>query len=261
MKKTLTLLIGVMSAMALFANSGLKQLSVTLSTEGPDYYADGQAVQVGETYLLVYVNQGAEFGGVYMDGSLVDTVNNAYVGQSVAISGAKCGFKAFQYPADMFAAGGDFVIVLLDTRLATGTIGGPVAGQGSVVVGQAVSADDTVSTTTLQASGSTSEGQPTLTSSRLPAVADGTPTPTISALSPRDGEVEVRIKNFVSGVNYELQSRTDLTEGAWQPVANATRVNAVQHVLPSGQELGTTVPTSNQDAVRFYRVIIPAVVK
>ena len=71
----------------------------------------------------------------------------------------------------------------------------------------------------------------------------------------------MRIKNFVSGVNYELQSRTDLTEGAWQPVANATRVNAVQHVLPSGQELGTTVPTSNQDAVRFYRVIIPAVVK
>ena len=73
MKKTLSMVSGLLLALSVFGvEEGLKQLTLAISTPGPDTYADGTPVLVGESYLLVYANQGATFQGLYMDGTLVD---------------------------------------------------------------------------------------------------------------------------------------------------------------------------------------------
>lgn len=260
MKKMISILFGVLAGTALMA-AGLSQLSVTMSTEGPDFYADGTPVQTGETYLLVYVYSGTGgFKGIYMDGSLVDPENNRKVIESQAVAGSKCGFKAIQYPAGMYPAGGDFVIVLLDTRSDSGAVGGLVSGQAAVVTGQAADPDAAVSTLALRVAAESGDG-PALTTGGLPAVRAGTPAPVISALETGGDAVQVRIRNFVPGVNYRVESTTDLAGGAWQPALNASRVNAQQNLLPGGGELGASVAKPANDAVRFFRVIVPGEVK
>ena len=130
MKKTLSLISGLLVAATMFGAEVKDQLTLAMSTPGPDTYADGSPVLVGETYLLVYVKQGAVFGGVQTDGSLVDPLNNVIVTRGQAVEGAKCGYKAIQYPAATYPEGGSWVIVLLDTRKADGAVGGLIAAQG-----------------------------------------------------------------------------------------------------------------------------------
>ncbi len=95
MKKTIYMITLLLTAIAVMG-AGLSQLTLSISTEGPDYYADGTSVLVGESYLLVYVKEGATFAGVKSDGTLVDTEGNAIVTKATAVEGAKCGFKAIQ---------------------------------------------------------------------------------------------------------------------------------------------------------------------
>ena len=71
MKKSISIMTVLLLGMSAFG-AGLSQLTLSISTQGPDYYADGNAVQVGEKYLLVYVGEGAAFAGIKSDGSLVD---------------------------------------------------------------------------------------------------------------------------------------------------------------------------------------------
>ena len=131
MKKALLVFSGLLVATTMFGAEVKDQRTLAMSTPGPDTYADGTPVLVGETYLLVYVKQGQVFGGVYTDGSLVDPDNNVIATTGQAVEGAKCGYKAIQYSAATYPEGGAWVIVLLDTRKADGAIGGLVAAQGA----------------------------------------------------------------------------------------------------------------------------------
>jgi outer membrane lipoprotein SlyB len=251
MKNALSVVTGVLLAASSFA--GLSQLTLSISTPGPDTYADGQPVQVGETYLLVYVNQGASFQGLYTDGSLVDPVNNRVATKAYAVAGAKCGFKAVQYPAELFPAGGSWVIVVLDTRTGDGALGGLVAGQG--VSAATVAAGST--STSLGAVGAASQGVAGLTVSGQTLAPAGTPAPEITAVQPNGDTVNVRFKNFSDKALYEVQSTTDLA-GQWQTVAKrvqATAQNIVQG--ENGAELPAAVQVPAGDKVRFFKVIVP----
>lgn len=98
---------------------------LAFSTRGPDSYADGTPVQVGEVYALVWARNGFEFAGVDMNGRAVDAENNAVV---VALPLAKakrngavhCPLTLFQIDEAYAAAHADgtFALVLLDTRAA-----------------------------------------------------------------------------------------------------------------------------------------------
>ncbi len=259
MKKALfsmmTLLLGV-TAMA----ADLEQLTLSISTPGPDFYADGTPVLTGETYLLVYVRAGAAFQGVLTDGTLADPVNNLIVTKGVAVAGSKCGFKAIQYPADLYPSGGSWVIVLLDTRDAAGAVGGLVAAQGAGPSAAAAAGDSTA----LNAVGVTAAqgiGSVTLTASATSAAPAGTPAPVIAEVNPQGETVNVRIRNFSDKALYEVQSTTDLASGAWQSATGGKqRVQATAQAVvqgANGPELPVAVQVPSNDRVRFFRVIVP----
>ena len=247
MKKTLSLISGLLMAATMFGAEVKDQLTLAMSTPGPDTYADGSPVLAGETYLLVYVKQGAVFGGVQTDGSLVDPLNNVIVTRGQAVEGAKCGYKAIQYPAATYPEGGSWVIVLLDTRKADGTLGGLVAAQG--VSG----ANGAVSALSLGAAGG-SDAEGISAAGRAPSPA-GTPQPEIAAVQVGDGRVNLRIKNFSDTALYEVQSATSLN-GGWQTVASRVQATAQTIVQgESGAELPADVDVPAGDTVRFFKVI------
>lgn len=257
MKKTLSI-VSVLLLGATAFSADLAQLTLSISTPGPDCYADGTPVLAGETYLLVYVSQGAAFLGVRTDGTLVDAVNNRVVTKGAAVQGSKCGFKAIQYPADLYPAGGSWVIVLLDTRDASGAVGGLVAAQG------ASAAAASGSSTTLNAVSGTAasgEGTSVLTAGALSQAPAGTPAPVISGVEPQGSSVNVRIKNFTDKALYEVQSTTDLASGAWQSASGGKqRVQANAQTVVAGEngaELPVAVQVPANDSVRFFRVIVP----
>ena len=245
MKKTLSLISGLLMAATMFGAEARDQLTLSMSTPGPDTYADGTPVPAGETYLLVYVKQGAVFGGVHTDGSLVDPVNNVIATTALAVEGSKCGYKAIQYPAATYPEGGSWVIVVLDTRKADGTLGGLIAAQGASAANGAASALSLGAAGGAAASGLSAAGP-------APSPA-GTPQPEIAAVQAGNGRVNLRIKNFSDTALYEVQSATSLN-GGWQTVASrvqATTQSIVQG--DAGAELRTDVPAVG--TVRFFKVI------
>ena len=258
MKKSMTLITAFLVGSSMFA-AGLSQLTLSISTQGPDYYADSTQVLVGETYLLIYVGQGSVFGGIKTDGTLVDPVNNKIVTQAVAVDGAKCGFKAIQYPADLYPAGGSWVIVLLDTRDAAGAVGGLVATTGATSAAGAASGEST-SLNAIRVAGQTG-GVPTLSSTTQATLPANTPTPAIASVQAQGETVNVRIKNLSDKVLYEVQSKADLASGAWQPAPGGTRVRATAQNVVLGEggedELPVDVQVPPNDKVRFFRVIVP----
>jgi hypothetical protein len=229
-----------------------ENLLLTLSTDGPDAYADGTPVAVGETYLLVYVKAGAAFGGVRMDGTLVDPENNAIATRAYAVAGAKCGLTPVQYPPALFPEGGSWVVVLLDTRRDDGTVGGLVAGYGQGAAGKAPAAQSTGLAATA-AGGGLSASAP----ARAPAE---TPRPEIAAFEPAGGTVNLRIRKFASNVLYEVQTRTSLTSGEWVPAPGAARVQAEAGRVLQGAggeaELSAEAEVGAGDTARFFRVVV-----
>lgn len=245
MKYTLPML-SLLLAGAVAQAAGLSQLTLSLSTPGPDSYADGQLVQAGETYLLVYVAAGSTFQGVLTDGTLVDPVNNLVATRATAVEGAKCGFKAIQYPAALYPAGGSWVIVLLDTRDAAGVVGGLVAAQGAGSSVAAASGESAALNSLGAAQGGVSLSATTLS----PAPAD-TPAPVLTAIQHQGSTVNVLIQDVTDRALYEVQSTTDLASGDWQPASGGTRLRA------STAELPVAVQVPAADKVRFFRVIVP----
>ncbi len=251
MKQMFSIVTGLLLAVSLL---GSDQLTLSMSTPGPDTYADGTPVLTGETYLLVYVKAGSAFHGLYTDGSLVDTVNNQIVTKACAVEGSKCGFKAIQYPADSFPGGGSWTIVVLDTRMSDGTVGGLVAGLGASVTADAASA---LSTSLNAVGGSEAGSTPALTAETPTYALSNVAAPEITAVRQNGGSVDVRFKKCQAGVLYEVLSTTDLA-GQWQTVATrvqATAKNIVQGA--DGVELPTTVQVPVTDKVRFFKVIVP----
>lgn len=244
MKKTLSVMSGMVLAAVMTGIAAQETpLVVEVSTPGPDYYADGTPVLVGETYLLVYVKAGATFAGVRTDGSLIDPDNNKKVFEAKAVEGAKCGFIPVQYLESMYPANGSWVVVLLDTRKADGSVGGLVAAQGAG--------------TSVAGGGNAMAGPQALSravggmvaTSMTPSPAD-TPPPVITALNKDAAGVALEIGNVSGGALYTVVATDDLAKGAsgWQPVADRVQGRGAASVaLDAGQETG---------GARFFKVIV-----
>jgi len=255
MKLTFAIISGLLLGVSVF---GSNPLTFPLLTPGPDTYADGSQVLVGETYLLVYLKPGAEFKGVLMDGTLVDPTSNVIAAKGYAVAGAKCGFKAIQYAPELYPEDGKWIVVLLDTRNASGEVGGLVAAVGASVTTTAPSVNSTcLSALNASATGDGTTGLTALTQSQAPA---DTPVPVITAVERGNGTANVRFSNFKSGTLYSVESKTDLSSGTWQPASNGARVSPtpLNVVLGAGgtPELPVAVQMPVNDQVRFFRVIV-----
>ncbi len=230
---------------------GLSQLTLSISTQGPDFYADNTAVQVGEKYLLVYVSNGATFAGLNSDGTLVDAVGNQIVTDAVAVEGAKCGFKAIQYDPDMYLPGGDFIVVLLDTRDADGAVGGLVAQIGTSEGADAAS-ENSITLNSISVAAKAGD-DPAMVASTFALAPAGTQPPVITSLKGEGESVEIKVGNVRALTNYEVQSTTDLSAGNWEAVSGGTRL---QLSAEGGDEIPRTLAVPQDDKVRFFRVIV-----
>jgi len=260
MKKTLSILIGLALAVSVFGQSdeALSELTMTMSTQGPDYYADDAPVAVGETYLLVYVKAGQTFQGVRSDESLVNT-NNLKATTSQAIAGSKCEFKAIQYAEKDYPAGGTWVLVLLDTRKANGAPGGLITGYSDsevIPAAKKAAAGGANLGGDLKVQADDGKGLSVGSVASAPA---NTPDPVIAAVDPKGEKVDVRIKNFTDAASYEVQTRTSLAAGNWEPAVGGKLLQAKTLGVTPGPaaELPVTLDVPANDTVRFFRVIVP----
>ena len=245
MKVLITILSSVTLAFAAFGSDTLSQRSMTISTTGPDYYADGTPVPVGETYLLVYIKAGATFQGVRMDRTLVDATSNTIATTAHAIAGSRCEFKAIQYPADLFPADGKWVIVLLDTRKADGVVGGLSAVYGASA---AVAAGDVASLSVASASG----GASTLTASAPTTPPVNVPPPVITAIEPNGSSAKISFTNVTSTAIYQVQVKAGLASGSWAPATGGTLLQG-----SGAAALSADLPAAPADgSVRFFRVVV-----
>ena len=238
--------------------SSRSQLTLAITTQGPDYYADGEPVRLGETYLLVYVASGSSFGGILSDGTLADPINNRIATRAKAVTGSRCGFKAIQYPPELYPEGGRWQIVLLDTRDAAGEVGGLVASIAAAPVVAAASGESTA-LGEIRVKAAT-DGAPTLQAETLARAPADTPRPAIAAMQAQDGRVGLRVRNVTNKALYEVQSTENLAGGEWQPAAGGARAQlTAQNAIPGpdGVELPVEVDVPVGARVRFFRVIVP----
>jgi hypothetical protein len=249
MKKTLSMLLGVALAATAFGQS-LPQLTMTVSTDGPDHYADGTTLVLpGETYLLVYVNKDKTFDGVLADKRLVNTNDNRIALKCPAdAAGGRCGELAIMYDVAQYDPEGSWALVLLDTRNSKG-VGGLVVSQSLVTQGVNMRTVENTKSSGMNVSGSG------LTSSAPSKVAADTPTPVIASLTPEGTEATIRIKDISAGASYNVESTTDLASNSWTVPKGGERVQALTHAAAGGSELEATVKTDG--SAKFFRVVIP----
>jgi hypothetical protein len=253
MKKLLFIFFSLTVAASVFGADSLSQLTMTISTPGPDCYKDGSRVLDGETYLLVYLKTNAAFKGVLMNGSLADPVNNVIAATARALNGG-CAFKAIQFSPNLFPSTGKWLIALLDTRKADGTAGGLVVNSGASGV---VSGPSATSPTVNDLLASSSSGSNlTLTSTVIAASVPGTPAPVITAIYPHGASITVSFNNLANGNNYYLQEVTGLDSNT-----NTWTTTPVVNPIPCFDSAATIsvdvpAPATNQ-TVQFFRVVTP----
>jgi hypothetical protein len=253
MKKSVAIFAGVTAVMLVLqswaSNPGVTG-TFTVHTAGPDKYADGTTVLAGETYLLVYVAAGSVFGGVYQNGAVSD--GSVVAASFKADKNSSCPYSPVVYPTDKYPEGGKWALVLLDTRKADGTVGGPVAAFSEFEFApQGTVAKNSVKGIAGQQA----------TANAVNLLSGDSVTPVIASVKVEESNVKLGIKNFQEGVNYEVVTATSLN-GEWtavkEGVAGRLQANA-QNVV--GDELKTEVPVAENEKARFYRVVVPGTVK
>ena len=225
---------------------------IAFSTKGPDRYADGTPVQVGEAYALVWSRNGFEFAGVDMNGQAVDPANNAVV---VALPLAKakrngdvhCPLTLFQIDEEFAAAHADgtFALVLLDTRVAgangalvaTGKLG-QVNGWGFVEKSRVKAMGGSLVAAT---NAGDAEGRAQTTATSAVPAGEDIPQPKITGIQVRDDYVVLTVKgtsprllyNVASGAKPGRHDNRHAATGAVQGHPRADReIQIVTPVVP-----------------------------
>ena len=91
---------------------------LTFSTPGPDKYADGSAVLNGESYAVVWTKDGATFGGLTAEGTVISE-NDKLVFIAPIAKDARCPLSVLSISAEAMEQykNGTFSLYLLDTRV------------------------------------------------------------------------------------------------------------------------------------------------
>ncbi|MEI6645916.1 MAG: hypothetical protein WCP12_07740 [bacterium] len=247
MKNILWTLVFVALTGSAFAET-ISKKTLTFWTQGIDRYADGTQVLDNEQYALVYVTPGQSVGGFYTDGSLINTTNNQLVCKLPAALNGKCTEQQVQFYPSLItkAAGGKFVVVMLDTRLpsteTTRTLGELVMGWG--VAGEASGVS---SATTVLGEVAVQQAAQVSGNAQLPVDVGA---PLISGIEVKGDKVVVTVKKVSPKANYELNATDDVKKDKSQ----WARSFKAQRGASSGtMELEYPVA----DGSKLFKVVIP----
>ena len=204
MKNILMTIFAVAAAGAAFAGADQGAVNLSVSTQGPDYYADGKTLVVdGESYALVWTRTGATFAGITVEGKAVGSQDDNHV---IAISDGlakdgHCPRWNLALPATManrYVGKGAFSVHLLDTRTADGTPGGKNAGLNAHGSSQTFNLSAGVTVQTV-ASGATSAENATV-------VPDTISAPKIKSIEVKDGVVRLTVEKTSKLLRYGVSS-------------------------------------------------------
>ena len=228
MKKTIAVLFAFASAVAV---AGMNDLLVSFSTPGPDKYADGTDVKVGECYSLVYTKA---------DGSQEIVVN-----YQTKLAG-RCSDVVYMVDEDTAKSytGGSWGVYLLDTRDFDN--GGEPAGldaNGETKITPWVKAPVAASVASSSSFATPSVGEGVAAGSYDLAAAD-VPQPTVTGIKIVGANVVVTVANTRPFVGYTLVSGSDVTEFS---APASTGVNG-----DSAGEIELVAP--KKDGAQFFKV-------
>ena len=223
MKKTISALFAIASA-AVFAGAG--DLLVTFSTPGPDKYADGKDVLVGESYALVYTKGDVQ--------TTVLTYPTREAGHCTPVLFIVDESNVAKY------TGGSWGVYLLDTRDyeadPTGaTLSARENGQPKVVNVKAKATDATIKDSMDSAAAS----------SAVAATAFEVPNPTVTGIKVEGAYVYVTVADIVPCLEYTLKSSNDTKSFV---VPDGVEKDASSTI----KEITLTVP--KQPGAQFFKV-------
>ncbi len=225
MKKTLVALFAMASA-AVFA--GANDLLISFSTPGPDYYADGKQVLVGERYALVWTAA---------DGTKTPVL--VYPG---ATAEGNCPPVLFIVDENDIGKynGGTWGVYLLDTRDYESDATGNTLKKGTV-------AADDVNVMSPVASGiaNATAMETVTTSGSIAADSYDIPQPTVTGIYVEGANVFVTVKDVVPCLEYTLKSGSDAK-------TFAVPEGVAKDPSSTVKEITLTVP--KQDGAQFFKV-------
>ena len=244
MKNLITSLVLFTSACSFGA---IDDTTVVAGSKGPDKYADGSQVQVGECYALVW-SQG-EFAGFKADGSLVNADDLVFVILSRADEKGACDWFAYDVPNSVMKKGGNVSLWLLDTRTFAedgSTNCYSVAGWDTKSVPLVSSAAKVDAEIKILDSGAKNISGyfGDFVTTEMPK---DTPAPVIKSIKVENGYAIIQVENTVPFITYDLDAGKDpsaLVDGnAEYPVNGATE-----------KTQSITLIKKAKDASQFFKV-------
>ena len=243
--KKISCLFGLM-AVALSVNAA-QPTYVEFSSEGPDVYADGTDVMVGEVYALVWT-KAAAFAGFNADGTLVNDADKLVCALPIAKArpngGTYCPPVVVTLKNPEQYAGGNFSVYLLDTRVNVGEdeVVSGVTAQGLSRVNKVSAVDDTLKVgEATPVSGAVELGAAVATG--IPA---NVPAPRITGIQVLGSKVIVKVADTVPFLNYTIT-------GGKTP-SKIDQVNLVRGVAGAGASEEITLVVEDAQENRFFKV-------
>ena len=243
MKKLVMLMAAALMATSLFAGSP-DDVCIYVKTTGVDTYKDGTPVLDGEVYALVWMPQGAAFGGICADGTLVDPKDNTLLAMFPRARQSRLPICSVQVSAleMMTYRTGVFELHVLDTRTADGRA---VSGfDKATQKATAINGFNSVATMDAQASiasctlGVSAPIRVDMTS----AVPADAPQPVITAVRMEKDVMVITVKGTAAYLHYNAATvapGSAASEKAAQPVDGAATVeDSIEIRVPAKENTG-----------------------
>lgn len=229
--KRLVFAAAMAAAFAAFAD-GDDNVSVLVSTKGPDRYLGGEVVMDGECYALVWSQDGV-FEGFTADGAPIDANDRVVSVGAVARNGrCKAAYEIKASLADELAKG-VYAVYLLDTRVSEGgvtkprgLVGGKLValnGYGEVAEGVSISAGAGCAVV-----GVGSDGK-TVNVTAEPA--EGVEQPRVTRIVPEDDKMAIYVKGLKGYMRVRTGKTLDLSDGV-TPAVPTEEADEIKLLVP-----------------------------
>lgn len=224
---------GILPALAAVAVAEASTL-LTVSSTGPDCYADGSPVVDGEYYALVSIDSGANFAGFAADGTVVDPATSRLLFALPLAEGGCCPKTRVAVDPALIASGARLALMVWDTRRAVR--GAPVVrvdGWGEVADSSARVGFASVRSA----------------SRATAAVRSAVPVPRITGIRRDGNEFVVTVEGTSSVLDYNVR--------AGAQIGQLNRADAAREPVTgdAARAIELRIPAADGETAQFFKVV------
>ena len=211
---------------------------LTVSSTGPDCYADGSPVVDGEYYALVSIDSGANFAGFAADGTVVDPATSRLLFALPLAEGGCCPKTRVAVDPALIASGARLALMVWDTRRAVR--GAPVVrvdGWGEVA--------DSSARVGFASVRSASRAMAAVRS----AVPADVPVPRITGIRRDGNEFVVTVEGTSSVLDYNVR--------AGAQIGQLNRADAAREPVTgdAARAIELRIPAADGETAQFFKVV------